>query len=82
MGGSHRRHRDRGGPAYCEACRKVLHRTRAAAVLVVRELERSGRAAEHPRCNEVLAAYPCPRGRGWHVGHSGVLKPWLRRRRA
>lgn len=71
-----------GPPSYCDRCRKVRHPTRAAARLAIRRLERSGRADEHPRADELLNVYRCPCGPGWHVGHSGEVKPWIKRRRA
>jgi hypothetical protein len=53
-----RRVLDAGRPAgYCEDCRKHYYISRAAA--------RKARK----RSPQGLAAYPCPHGAGWHLGH-------------
>jgi hypothetical protein len=54
------RHLHDGAPAgYCEQCRKYTYISRAAA----RKRRKRGEATKS------LNAYPCPDGRGWHLGH-------------
>lgn len=65
---------------YCPRCTKMSHPTLAAARAAIRAMERSGKAADHPRAAEIIGAYHCPAGNGWHIGHSGEVKPWLRRK--
>lgn len=78
-----KRKRGRGvrGRSWCVACAKHRHPTRGAAKVVIQAMERSGRAASHPRSDELLGAYHCLCGPGWHVGHTREVKPWLRRRK-
>lgn len=85
MGRNRKRKRMRRPPSsrrpYCPACRKMAFPTLATARAAIRAMERSGKAELHPRAGELLNAYLCPRRSGWHVGHSGEVKPWLKRRK-
>jgi hypothetical protein len=61
---------------FCELCDKVLlsdqHDARSYIGLLLRIAPR--RPNEH-----LLRPYPCPRGRGWHVGHDSHVGALLRK---
>lgn len=57
---------------YCEACSKIAW---SAAELAEREVQRL-RAEPGVSRSELIDAYRCQHGIGWHVGHNYKLK-WI-----
>ena len=61
-----------GGTTYCEGCSKISWPTIETANETVERLK-SQPGARKP---ELIDAYRCPLGTGWHVGHNYKLK-WI-----
>lgn len=55
-------------PKFCEDCDKRIYERRYAQV-VARKLSASASASDPG-----MHRYPCPHGRGWHVGHTPAGK--------
>lgn len=57
---------------HCGEQRKIIHATRSAARLHLRELRGNGAVG--------VATYHCPKCEGWHVGHrmNAPRKRWAR----
>jgi len=51
---------------WCCECRKSTYPTKAAAMSEAHAMVRAGK---HLTRTGYLTGYPCPEGRGWHVGH-------------
>lgn len=57
------------GPWYCLECSKIVWPTIEDANKQV-EHAKSDQATRRP---DLLEAYPCPHGKGWHLGHNYML---------
>jgi hypothetical protein len=72
MNSKRRRAPRRSTPHWCAYCSKLIRPSREEAV---RQVE-SVKSRPGVRKPELLDAYYCPQGRGWHIGHNYKRK-WI-----